>query len=79
MARRNPLLEQAISMLTQHGATDLRFEFGRHLKLRYRYRGQNLMAVIAISPSDHRATSNLTTQIKRQLREADERATNNAA
>lgn len=42
-----------------------------HLKIRWRYRGETRLTVLAQTTSDHRAVKNAVALVKRQMREID--------
>lgn len=58
----------AIELLESLGATDISVEQGKHLKLRYTFRGQRHLQVTGLTPSDVRWRHKFTKDFRRVTR-----------
>ena len=70
------MMRETVEFLKANGAEDIEPTFGgKHPKIRFRFRDQNLITVTSISPSDRGAAKKQVAQLRRMLREATARAT----
>jgi hypothetical protein len=58
--------------LSDAGATDLRVEENKHVKIRWCYRNKQQLLVMGSSPSDWRAAKNAWRDVRNILRKADD-------
>ncbi len=72
--RDTDLLNYTIALLKGYGVHDIHLEQSRHMKVKFTYRNQNLMATVPVSSGNDYGEKNQKTQIRRIIREADERA-----
>jgi hypothetical protein len=68
MSRRNPLVADAVSMLTKHNLVPIIDDHGKHIKLRWLDQGRTRLLVVSRTPSDRHSQLSSRTILKRLLR-----------
>jgi alpha-D-ribose 1-methylphosphonate 5-triphosphate synthase subunit PhnL len=65
-------IREFIDMIRAEGFAVTEIFHGRHVRARVTYRGQHRVLTVPVSPSDHRATMNYKSQLRKLKRELEQ-------